>query len=49
MYYTLVVDIQDASYLSHVSSGDFITVEMNAIEKTLNNSSSQSLARKRDA
>jgi len=38
-----------ASYLFHVSSSDFTTVEMNAIARTLNNSCSQSLARKRDS
>jgi len=38
-----------ALYLFQVSSGDFTTVEMNAIERTLNNSCSQSLARKRDS
>ena len=31
------------------SSGDFTKMEMNAIERTLNNSCSQSLARKRDS
>ena len=40
---------QSALYLFHVSSGDFTKVEMNAIERTLNNSCSQSLARKRDS
>jgi len=30
-------------------SGDFTTVEMNAIERTLNNSCSQNLACKRDS
>ena len=30
-------------------TGDFTTVEMNANERTLNNSCSQSLARKRDS
>ena len=38
-----------ALYWIHVSSGDFTTVEMNTIERTLNNSCSQSLARKRDS
>jgi len=38
-----------ALHLFQVSSGDFTTVEMNAIERTLNNSCSQSLARKRDS
>jgi len=42
--------IQNALYLSHFTSGDFTTVEINAaIEQTLNNSCSQSLARKRDS
>jgi len=40
---------KNALYLFHVSLGDFTTVEMNAIEQTLNNSCSQSLARKRDS
>ena len=35
--------------LYHVSLGDFTTVEMNAVERTLNSSCSQSLARKRDS
>jgi len=40
---------KSALYLFQVSSGDFTTVEMNAIERTLNNSCSHSLARKRDS
>ena len=45
----LLTRFQSALYLIHVSSGDFTTVEMNAVERTLNNSCSQSLARKRDS
>ena len=40
---------KSALYLFHVSSGDFTTVEMNAVERTLKISCSQSLARKRDS
>jgi len=43
-----VIHVHNDSYWSHVSSSHFTTVEMNAIERTLNNSCSQSLACKRD-
>ena len=46
---TSVDKTRNATYLFHVSSGDFTTVEMNAIERTLDTSCSQSLARKRDS
>jgi hypothetical protein len=45
----LMLTYNSALYSFHVSSGDFTTVEMNTIERTLNNSCSQSLARKRDS
>jgi hypothetical protein len=45
----LMLTHNSALYWIHVSSGDFTTVEMNTIERTLNNSCSQSLARKRDS
>jgi len=45
----IVQYIQNSLYIQQASSGDFTTVEMNAIERTLYNSCSQSLARKRDS
>jgi len=40
----IVFNVQNALYLLQASSGDFTNVEMMTIERTLNNSCSQSLA-----